>query len=84
MSDIVTVTLNPAIDVATSVERIVDTHKLRCALPRRNPGGSGVNVARMIHRLGDDCRKCSVSTLAVFSNVASRNFRKSPGVKGPF
>lgn len=55
MTDIVTVTLNPAVDVATSVERIVDTHKLRCALPRRDPGGGGINVARVIHRLGGDC-----------------------------
>ncbi len=49
MTDIVTVTLNPTIDVATSVERIVDTHKLRCALPRHDPGGGGINVARVIH-----------------------------------
>ncbi|KVD89990.1 phosphofructokinase [Burkholderia stagnalis] len=55
MTDIVTVTLNPAVDVATSVERIVDTRKLRCALPRRDPGGGGINVARVIHRLGGDC-----------------------------
>lgn len=55
MTDIVTVTLNPAVDVATSVEHIVDTHKLRCARPRRDPGGGGVNVARTIHRLGGDC-----------------------------
>ena len=55
MTDIVTVTLNPAVDVATSVEHIVDTHKLRCARPRRDPGGGGINVARTIHRLGGDC-----------------------------
>ncbi|MDN8089692.1 1-phosphofructokinase family hexose kinase [Burkholderia multivorans] len=61
MSDIVTVTLNPAVDVATSVERIVDTHKLRCAPPRRDPGGGGINVARTIHRLGGDCIAIYVS-----------------------
>jgi 6-phosphofructokinase 2 len=55
MTDIVTVTLNPAVDVATSVEHIVDTHKLRCAPPTRDPGGGGINVARTIHRLGGDC-----------------------------
>ena len=55
MTDIVTVTLNPAVDVATSVEHLVDTHKLRCARPRRDPGGGGINVARTIHRLGGDC-----------------------------
>lgn len=55
MTDVVTVTLNPAVDVATSVEHIVDTHKLRCAAPRRDPGGGGINVARDVHRLGGDC-----------------------------
>ncbi|CAB3767403.1 phosphofructokinase [Burkholderia sp. MSh2] len=55
MTDIVTVTLNPAVDVATSVAHLVDTHKLRCARPRRDPGGGGINVARTVHRLGGDC-----------------------------
>lgn len=55
MTEIVTVTLNPAVDVSTSVEHIVDTHKLRCARPRRDPGGGGINVARTVHRLGGDC-----------------------------
>lgn len=52
MSNIVTITLNPALDVSTSVERIVPVHKLRCAAERRDPGGGGVNVARVISRLG--------------------------------
>ncbi|VWB87819.1 1-phosphofructokinase [Burkholderia lata] len=55
MTEIVTVTLNPAVDVSTSVEHIVETHKLRCARPRRDPGGGGINVARTVHRLGGDC-----------------------------
>jgi 6-phosphofructokinase 2 len=55
MTDILTVTLNPAVDLSTSVERIVDTHKLRCDAVQRDPGGGGVNVARVIHRLGGDC-----------------------------
>lgn len=59
MTDIVTVTLNPAVDVATSVEHIVDTHKLRCARPRRDPGGGGVNVARTIHRSAATASRCT-------------------------
>ncbi|SAL64024.1 1-phosphofructokinase family hexose kinase [Caballeronia humi] len=55
MTDIVTVTLNPAVDVATSVERVLDTRKLRCSAARRDPGGGGVNVARVVQRLGGDC-----------------------------
>lgn len=51
---IVTVTINPAIDVSTSVERIESSVKLRCGPARRDAGGGGVNVARVVHRLGGD------------------------------
>lgn len=54
MSDIVTVTMNPAIDVATSVERVEPTRKLRCKAVERDPGGGGVNVARVVRRLGGE------------------------------
>ena len=52
MSDIVTVTMNPAIDVATSVDRVEPIHKLRCKAIERDPGGGGINVARVVRRLG--------------------------------
>lgn len=55
MPEIVTLTVNPAIDIATSVERMMDTHKMRCARGRGDPGGGGINVARVVHRLGGDC-----------------------------
>ncbi|CAB3638552.1 Putative ATP-dependent 6-phosphofructokinase isozyme 2 [Paraburkholderia phenoliruptrix] len=55
MPEIVTITLNPAVDVATAIERVVDTRKLRCSAARRDPGGGGINVARVIQRLGGDC-----------------------------
>lgn len=55
MPRIVTVTLNPAVDVSTAVDRIVDTEKLRCDAPLKHPGGGGINVARVISRLGGDC-----------------------------
>jgi 6-phosphofructokinase 2 len=54
MSRIVTITPNPAIDVSTSVERMMPTHKLRCSAARRDPGGGGINVARVIRRLGGE------------------------------
>lgn len=54
MAQIVTLTVNPAIDVSTSTGRIAPMHKLRCAPPLRDPGGGGINVARMIARLGGD------------------------------
>lgn len=54
MTDIVTFTPNPAIDVSTSVDRIVPVRKLRCSALQRDPGGGGINVARVIKRLGGD------------------------------
>ena len=54
MGTIVTLTMNPALDIATSTDRVVPTHKLRCAPPRYDPGGGGINVARAVHALGGD------------------------------
>lgn len=55
MTDILTVTMNPALDVSTSTELVRDTNKLRCTAPQFHPGGGGINVARVLHRLGSDC-----------------------------
>jgi len=54
MTDIVTITPNPAVDVSISVERIVPVTKLRGSSQRRDPGGGGINVARVITRFGGD------------------------------
>ena len=55
MTDILTLTLNPALDVLTSIEKVQDTHKMRCGDVVKHPGGGGVNVARVLHRLGASC-----------------------------
>ncbi|WP_066178664.1 1-phosphofructokinase family hexose kinase [Hoeflea olei] len=52
MFEILTITLNPAFDVSSSVESVVPGVKLRCDKPRHDPGGGGVNVSRAILRLG--------------------------------
>lgn len=49
---ILTLTVNPAVDVSTSTEHVVSVHKLRCSTSRVDPGGGGVNVSRVIQRLG--------------------------------
>jgi len=54
MAKIVTLTPNPAVDLSTSVERVVPTLKLRGVGQRRDPGGGGVNVARVVKRFGGD------------------------------
>eukprot|EP01042_Synura_sphagnicola_P020203 gene20203-25628_t len=51
---IITLTLNPALDLATTTDHVVPTHKLRCGPVRRFAGGGGINVARVLHRLGAD------------------------------
>ena len=50
--DIVTLTINPAVDVSTSVTKMVPFTKMRCAEAQRDPGGGGINVARVLKRLG--------------------------------
>ncbi|MGC2690705.1 MAG: PfkB family carbohydrate kinase, partial [Pseudolabrys sp.] len=52
MPDIVTLTINPAIDIFVNVERVEPTRKLRGSAPKRDPGGGGINVARVAYRLG--------------------------------
>ena len=54
MPRFITFTPNPALDIATSVDQLVDAHKLRCDAPQVHPGGGGINVARVLHRLGAD------------------------------
>lgn len=49
---IVTLTINPAVDVSTSVKKMAPFTKMRCAQARRDPGGGGINVARVLKRLG--------------------------------
>ena len=51
-AQIVTLTINPAVDVSTSVKKMVAFTKMRCAEAQRDPGGGGINVARVLKRLG--------------------------------
>lgn len=54
MTDVVTLTLGPALDCTTATDRVRPTRKLRCDAPRYDAGGGGINVARLLHRLGTD------------------------------
>jgi 6-phosphofructokinase 2 len=52
VSTIVTLTMNPALDVSTDTDTVVASEKLRCGPTALDPGGGGVNVSRVVHRLG--------------------------------
>jgi 6-phosphofructokinase 2 len=52
MTDILTLTMNPALDLYTGTSKVEPTRKVRCGPPVLHPGGGGINVARVAHRLG--------------------------------
>lgn len=51
---IVTLTLNPAIDISSEAGVVRHTRKIRTRNEAIEPGGGGINVARVLHRLGAD------------------------------
>jgi 6-phosphofructokinase 2 len=57
---IVTLTVNPAVDVAADAAEVRPVHKIRTFDERYDPGGGGINVARVVHELGGD-------TMAMFA-----------------
>lgn len=52
MASIITLTMNPTVDIAFEVSQVIPNRKLRCEKPSKDPGGGGINVARVVHRLG--------------------------------
>jgi 6-phosphofructokinase 2 len=51
---IVTLTLNPTIDISSEAEKVRHTHKTRTFGEEIEPGGGGINVARVLRQLGAD------------------------------
>ena len=51
---ILTLTLNPALDMSTAVPSLVPDQKLRCSEPQLDPGGGGLNVSRAVAALGGE------------------------------
>lgn len=54
MPQVVTLTLNPTLDYSVEVDEVVPYDKLRCSSPLREPGGGGLNVARVVSAFGAD------------------------------
>jgi 6-phosphofructokinase 2 len=53
-SGVLTLTLNPTVDKSTTIDKMVSEQKLRCAPPKYEPGGGGINVSRALKRLGTE------------------------------
>jgi 6-phosphofructokinase 2 len=51
---IATLTLNPALDKNTWIDKLQPEKKLRCEKPQYEPGGGGLNVSRAISEMGGD------------------------------
>jgi 6-phosphofructokinase 2 len=64
---IVTLTLNPAVDLSCMTDAVMPTHKVRTSEEQYDPGGGGINVARVIHILG-----YSVLALVMTGGVTGR------------
>ncbi len=52
MHSIVTLTMNPALDISADAEGVRPTSKTRCGDVRYDAGGGGINVAKIAHTVG--------------------------------
>jgi 6-phosphofructokinase 2 len=68
MKQIITITLNPAIDKSTSISELVPEKKIKCEHPKFEPGGGGINVSRVLQRLKN------ISTAIYFEGGFSGKF----------
>ncbi|WP_373960732.1 1-phosphofructokinase family hexose kinase [Paracoccus sp. PAMC 22219] len=76
---ILTVTLNPALDLSTAADSVVPDLKLRCDKPVVDPGGGGINVSRAIKLIGGQ----STAMVALGGATGQRmaDMLKSAGLK---
>lgn len=62
--NIVTLTVNPALDKSARFSGLIPEQKIRCESPRYDAGGGGINVSKAIARLGGN-------SLSVFTSGGS-------------
>lgn len=56
MSPIITITINPCIDISAHVPAMIPDRKLHCTHQLKEPGGGGVNISRVIQRFGGNTK----------------------------
>lgn len=61
MSSILTITLNPAVDISGETDAVRHTRKVRMSNDRYDPGGGGINVARIVSLFGGDAEALFLS-----------------------
>jgi 6-phosphofructokinase 2 len=76
---IITLTANPAIDIYSKTEKFEPNEKLRCEKPLIDPGGGGINVSRVIKRLGGE--STAVYTKGGHTGKLFSDLLKKEGVK---
>jgi 6-phosphofructokinase 2 len=77
---IATLTLNPAIDGSSEARSVGHTRKIRTSNERIYPGGDGINVARVLTRLGSGVEAVVVAgdtriNLAVHERETGKEYR---------
>jgi 6-phosphofructokinase 2 len=77
---IVTLTMNPALDVSSSARHVVPEHKVRCGPGSIDPGGGGINVTRAIQNLGGS--SIAVYPLGGPTGEAYRGVAAAAGILG--
>lgn len=80
MKRIVTLTVNPAIDYSAEADQVVPALKIRTRRERFDPGGGGINVARVIHLLGG--RAVAIYTVGGLTGPVFEGLLAGTGVEG--
>ncbi len=77
LKQITTLTLNPALDLTLRVLRLNHDDSNRVESVRKDPGGKGINVSRVLHELGRD-----VNTLTFLGGPTGMAFRRLMNQQG--
>ena len=76
---ILSLTMNPALDIYSRVEKIKPTQKMRCEKSSIDPGGGGINVSRVIKRLGGE--STAIFTCGGYTGNIFKNLLAAEGIK---